>query len=201
MHRRSYRLGKRGQSAQDTRRRIVEATYALHAEQGVVATSMKQIAERAGVATGTVYHHFPEYSDAIDACGAHFAELSPMPAVSLFDGHATPAGRLHALALAWFTHYAGMPGWARLHAERDRVPQIDAQVRAQQDRRMAQLREALRPLPTLPPASRLRAAAALLDTGTYLALRGAGFDLPGAADEIAAVLACRLLPAPTARSQ
>jgi AcrR family transcriptional regulator len=55
---RPYRLGRRAESAEETLRRIVRATYTLHCEQGVAATTMKQIARRADVSVGTVYHHF-----------------------------------------------------------------------------------------------------------------------------------------------
>ena len=66
---RAYRLGRRAESADDTRRRIVVATRALHVEQGVADTTVKQIARRADVSVGTVYHHFPSYDDVIRACG------------------------------------------------------------------------------------------------------------------------------------
>ncbi|GAA4869491.1 TetR/AcrR family transcriptional regulator [Luteimonas vadosa] len=201
MTRRRYRLGKRGQAAEDTRRRLVEATYALHVEQGIVATSMKQIAERAGVAVGTVYHHFPQYADAINACGAHVMEQAPMPGMSVLDGHAAPADRLRALAVAWFTYYAARPGWARLHGERDQVPQLAAMFEAQREQRRTQLAAALRPLKTPPPTESQQMAVALLDTGTYLSLRESGLDVLEAAEEIAAVLCCRLLPAPSVRSK
>jgi len=68
MGRRSYRLKQRAESAEETRRRLVEATFALHGEQGIAATTMKQIAERAGVGVGTVYHHFPTIEDTVAAC-------------------------------------------------------------------------------------------------------------------------------------
>ncbi|MGP4113112.1 TetR/AcrR family transcriptional regulator [Streptomyces sp. 4N509B] len=41
-----------------TRRRLYEAAIALIAEQGFSATTVEQIAERAGVAKGTVYYNF-----------------------------------------------------------------------------------------------------------------------------------------------
>ena len=53
MPHRQYRQSRRAESTEETRRRIVEATYALHAEQGMAATSMKQIAARADVSVGT----------------------------------------------------------------------------------------------------------------------------------------------------
>ena len=46
---RKYQLRKRAEGLDATRERIVEATAALHYEQGVAATSYVQIAERAGV--------------------------------------------------------------------------------------------------------------------------------------------------------
>ncbi|MEZ0396778.1 MAG: TetR/AcrR family transcriptional regulator [Anaerolineales bacterium] len=42
-----------------TRRAILEAAYALFIEQGYTATSMRQIAERTGLALGGIYNHFP----------------------------------------------------------------------------------------------------------------------------------------------
>ena len=47
--RRPYRLKQRAETADETRRRLVQATFALHSEQGIAATTMKQIADRAGV--------------------------------------------------------------------------------------------------------------------------------------------------------
>jgi len=41
-----------------TRQSIEEAAYELFLEQGYSATSMRQIAERAGIALGSIYNHF-----------------------------------------------------------------------------------------------------------------------------------------------
>ena len=51
---RSYNLGKRVALKEQTRHRIVEATFKLHSEKGVVATSMQDIADRADVALHTL---------------------------------------------------------------------------------------------------------------------------------------------------
>ena len=37
---RRYRLERRAETAAETRRRLVEATFALHAERGISATTM-----------------------------------------------------------------------------------------------------------------------------------------------------------------
>ena len=46
-----------------TRRRIVAAARGLIAEGGYAAAQVAAVAERAGVATGTVYRHFPSKAD------------------------------------------------------------------------------------------------------------------------------------------
>ncbi len=42
-----------------TRQMILESAYELFLKQGYAATSMRQIAERAGLALGGIYNHFP----------------------------------------------------------------------------------------------------------------------------------------------
>lgn len=46
-----------------TRQAIMDAAYSLMIEQGFAATSMRQIAERAGLALGGIYNHFPSKND------------------------------------------------------------------------------------------------------------------------------------------
>jgi AcrR family transcriptional regulator len=46
-----------------TRQAILDAAYGLIIEQGYAATSMRQIAERAGLALGGIYNHFPSKGD------------------------------------------------------------------------------------------------------------------------------------------
>ncbi|MFE2036615.1 TetR/AcrR family transcriptional regulator [Streptomyces scopuliridis] len=50
--------GKRGDKAQETRRRIIEAAGALFVEQGYGATKLQEIADRADVAVQTIYFVF-----------------------------------------------------------------------------------------------------------------------------------------------
>ena len=78
---RAYRMRKRAEGLDATRERIVEATAALHREQGVAATSYVQIAERAGVGAATVYRHFPTLGSLVEACGATVWEAIRPPLV------------------------------------------------------------------------------------------------------------------------
>ncbi len=46
-----------------TRKTILDATYGLIIEQGYAATSMRQIAEKAGLSLGSIYNHFSAKED------------------------------------------------------------------------------------------------------------------------------------------
>jgi AcrR family transcriptional regulator len=62
-------MSRRSAATAETRRRIIEATRALHNEQGIMATSWDDIAKRARVGIGTVYRHFPSLDELVPACG------------------------------------------------------------------------------------------------------------------------------------
>ena len=55
---RGYVLGKRADTAEATRRRILEATVEIYRELGIPATTLKAIAARADVSRGSILHHF-----------------------------------------------------------------------------------------------------------------------------------------------
>lgn len=87
---RPYRLNKRAEKQQDTRRRIVEAAVGLHSTLGPARTSVAQIAERAGVQRHTYYAHFPDDRSLYMACSAMALERDPLP--DLEDLRQVPAG-------------------------------------------------------------------------------------------------------------
>jgi AcrR family transcriptional regulator len=55
---RSYTLGKRADTSEATRLRILDATVEIYRERGIPATTLKAIAERADVSRGSILHHF-----------------------------------------------------------------------------------------------------------------------------------------------
>lgn len=187
---RNYRQEKRAERVEDTRRRLVEAAFALHAEQGVAATTMKQIAARAGVGVGTVYHHFPTYEDAVRACGEHTGKAIPPPGVEIFAGAGSLPVRVRRLVEALHDYYARLPALERLHQEQDAVPPLRAFVEQEQSHRLRLAREALRPAKA--PAALVRAVAALLDVAVYGALRRAGFKPGDAIRELTALVLARV---------
>lgn len=50
----------RHRRSEHTRRLVLDAALDLFSHQGYRGTGVKEIAERAGVSTGNVYHHFPD---------------------------------------------------------------------------------------------------------------------------------------------
>src|SRR5436305_1380711 len=52
---RPYRMRRRAELEEETRRRITESTVALHEELGPARTTVSAVAERAGVRRATVY--------------------------------------------------------------------------------------------------------------------------------------------------
>lgn len=76
---RSYRMGKRLDDVEGTRRRIVEATVELHGTVGPQHTSISAVAERAGVQRSTVYRHFPDEDALFGACTSHWFARHPWP--------------------------------------------------------------------------------------------------------------------------
>jgi AcrR family transcriptional regulator len=90
---RSYTMRKRAESQDDTRQRIVEATMQLHEELGPRNTTIKAIAERAGVQRLTVYRHFPTETDVFTACTSHWSARNPPPDPAPWSGIADPLVR------------------------------------------------------------------------------------------------------------
>ena len=179
-------MGKRAQTAEDTRRRIVEATYALHAERAIADTTMKDIAERADVGLGTVYHHFPTYNDAIRECGAHTFAISSPPDMTIFDRAKSLDERIIHLADELFAFYERCPGIAKARADQHKF----AALRESLDHWNAQfgnlVNEALRPA-----GDRMGLAPvliALLDFDVHARLVAAGFSTPDAAALIAGMI-------------
>jgi AcrR family transcriptional regulator len=176
---RTYRQARRGETADETRRRIVQATFDLHSEQGIAATTMKQIAERAEVSVGSVYHHFPTYDDAINACGAHAFSLFPLPTADIFEDAETRVERVRRLARAMFRLFANLP-IHRVIADQEKLPVLTRYVAQEQDARLALAVDAA-------GDADARTLAALVDSATYDAFARLGFSTEAAADQAAAV--------------
>lgn len=181
---RAYRLGRRAESAEQTRRRIVEATRALHGEQGVADTTVKQIARRADVSVGTVYHHFPTYDDVIRACGALTFAIARPPTDAIFVGARSTRARIERLTQELFACYGRFPELEGARCERAKLPVLDQEL-ARFDHQLAALvRQAV-----APAGERVQCMArALTDVAVYRVLTEQGLTPLEAAAQIATLI-------------
>jgi len=178
---REYRLGRRGEAVEETRRRLTQATFELHNERGVARTSMKDIAERADVGVGTVYHHFPTYNDAITACGHLTMSVYPPPSLETLDGH-RGWSRVEALVTTLMGYWAQCPFLAEVRCERSRYPALDAAAVGLDAWQAAFVHRALEPLGVAPEHEAV--ALALTDYGVWQALDRSGLAVAAASTSI-----------------
>ncbi len=92
---RAYRMTRRADSQERTRRRITESAVTLHGTVGPAKTSISAVAALAGVRRSTVYRHFPDEAALFDACSAHWAAENPLPDLAAWAVIADPDDRLH----------------------------------------------------------------------------------------------------------
>lgn len=93
---REYRKKRRAERESETRARIVEATIELHRTIGPSATTVSEIATRAGVGRVTVYRHFPDEPTLSRACSGLYMQRNPLPDPDGWREIQDPAGRLGA---------------------------------------------------------------------------------------------------------
>lgn len=134
---RKYELKARAERQAETRRRITEATVALHEEVGPARTTVAEVARRAGVTRLTVYNNFPEERELLASCQGQWLELHPLPP---FDPSKGVESVLRSL-YAWYRETARMA--ENVRRDRLTVPALDALLRETADARMTGLANAL----------------------------------------------------------
>jgi AcrR family transcriptional regulator len=191
---RKYELKARAEKQAETRRRIVEATAALHEEVGPARTTVAEIARRAGVQRLTVYNNFPDEKELFAACGDHSLAKNPLPDPSAALAIDNPAKRLRAVVgplYAWYRKSAR--GQENLQRDRLVMPALDAVMRIRMDHSLGSLADNLAAgfAANDRSAKGARAAVALaLDFWTWRRLAGEGMpDDDAAALMVAAVKA------------
>jgi AcrR family transcriptional regulator len=134
---RKYELKARADRQAETRRRITEATVALHEEVGPARTTVAEVARRAGVTRLTVYNNFPEDRELLAACQGHWMQLHPLPGLDPAEGVEPVLRSLYG----WYRETARMA--ENVRRDRLSVPALDELLRETADARMRALADAL----------------------------------------------------------
>lgn len=140
---RTYELRERAERQAETRQRIVEAAVELHTTLGPARTTVKAIAERAGVTRPTVYAHFPDTRSIFEACSGHVAATVPFPDPAVWQQVPDPGGQLATALHELFLYYARLEPLLE-NLERDVVVMpLVAEFYAETVRYLEQVRDGL----------------------------------------------------------
>jgi AcrR family transcriptional regulator len=127
MKKRKYTKTRRAEQQEQTRARIVAAAVALHEELGPAYTSIKAIAERAGVQRLTVYRYFPDDASLFRACTTHWLAQHPPPDVTAWEHIEAADRRSHAALLAFYRYYREHESmWTGAYRDVDELPALQA---------------------------------------------------------------------------
>src|SRR5881397_1695103 len=102
---RPYKMKRRAELEAQTKQRITESAIALHGTLGPAHTSMKAVAEHAGVPRSTVYRHFADDEALFGACSAHWAAENPPPDVTRWQKTNDPDERLEVALEDLYAYY------------------------------------------------------------------------------------------------
>jgi AcrR family transcriptional regulator len=102
---RTYELKRRAERQEETRQRIVAAAVELHTKLGPARTTVKAIAERAGVTRPTVYAHFPDARSLLQACSSHVRATVPPPESTAWRSISDPGRRLETALRDLYGYY------------------------------------------------------------------------------------------------
>ncbi len=85
----------------------VVAALDLHGSVGPARTTIKAVAERAGVQRSTLYRYFPDEEALFGACSAHWAARHPLPDADAWARIADPDERLRTALRELYAWFAG----------------------------------------------------------------------------------------------
>jgi AcrR family transcriptional regulator len=188
-------MTRRAATVEETRRRIVQATMELHGEKGMLETTLQDIAQRADVALGTVYRHYPTLDDVVAACGEAWFDLYPLPGAediaAAFTGARSRRARAERLARALGELYREMlPTFLEVRRARHAFRPVDEGHRAMEATVDTFVDEALRPLH--PSEAQSRAVRALVDARCWESLLDHIGDEEHVERVVARLVACAL---------
>jgi AcrR family transcriptional regulator len=102
---RPYRMTRRAELEELTRRRITQSAMTLHEELGPARTSISAIAAHAGVRRSTVYRHFPDEAALFSACSTHWRAANPVPGLQAWAAIEDPPRRTETALRELYAFY------------------------------------------------------------------------------------------------
>ena len=185
-------MDKRKAAVEETRRRILEATLALHSEKGIFGTSWQDIARRADVSVGTVYKHFPSLDELVPACGELMYAITRPPSLEdapeIFAGARTLEERLERLISELFDFYERGAPYIETDFQERQLPVVQEWEAYMRATIAGLVREAL--LPAEPDERTVGAVSALLDFSTFKSFMDRDIRKEQAAKTMNEVLLC-----------
>src|SRR5580700_1156549 len=141
---RTYSMEMRSEVAALRRRRLTEATVEVLREAGADRVTMDMVAQRADVATRTIYNYFPTRQDLLSAVQAEVLQaFRETPRLEIPET-GEPAERLRQFVAVLFDMYEQQGAALTALLEFDE-PDVRAQVREMRAWRRERLEEILRP--------------------------------------------------------
>ena len=185
-------MDRRRAAVEATRRRILEATLALHTEKGILGTSWQDIARRADVSVGTVYKHFPSLDELVPACGELMYAITRPPSLEdapeVFAGADTLEERLGRLISELFDFYERGAPYIETDFQERQLPMVQEWEAYMRATIAGLVREALRSV--RPDEGTVQAVSALLDFSTFKSFLDRDVHKEQAAKTMNEVLLC-----------
>jgi AcrR family transcriptional regulator len=171
-----------------TRERIVTSALELHIRQGIQATTLADIADRAKAPIETLEALFPTLDDLARSCGRHLLESLRLPphdrAPEVYIDVSSEHDRIHRLVETLFGAYErGGEGIAAGRRERKDLPIVDESMTELEDAFDALVVEAVHPR-----REDLASLRALTDLEVWRGLRHQGATPEAAVDEASAAV-------------
>jgi AcrR family transcriptional regulator len=130
VQKRPYRMKRRAELEEQTRRRITESAIGLHQELGPAQTSISAVAERAGVRRSTVYRHFPDEEALFAACSSHWRAANPAPDARSWSAIEDPAERTRTALREVYAFYGSTEAmYTSLLRDEPLVPAVQRRLR------------------------------------------------------------------------
>lgn len=127
----------------ETRRKVLDAAFAVFGERGIAATSLEQVAATAGLTKGAVYSNFGSKDDLVLALMEEQISDRIVDRLSRVDQAVRPAEVAERIGSVMVQEICSNGGWHRLLAEYAAIARHDDRVRGELQSRRRQVRALL----------------------------------------------------------